>query len=65
LNIIFQKEPLEANFHAVAKVWVAHVEIGQYPYRIDLIRNEKPIFVVFDIDEAEILLPDIVVYARK
>lgn len=51
LFIIFQNPPLPpAEFNTGTKIGVAFVDIAQYPYYLDLVRNEKPISVTFNPD---------------
>ena len=63
LYVIFKKNPAEANtFDAASKTGVAYADISQFPYYLDLVRNEKPISVTFNPD---VTPPNYVVHANE
>ena len=63
LFVIFKTGTLPANtFDAASKIGVAHVHLDQFPYYLDLVRNEKPVNVTFNPD---VTPPSYVVHASE
>ena len=63
LYLIFKKNPTDVNsFNAATSTGVAYVDIAQFPYYLDLVRNEKPVSVTFNPDSSP---PSYVVHANE
>ena len=65
LYIIFQKEPLPPNFYSESgsiKVVCAFANINEYMHYVDMLRNEKPIQVTFNLG---VTPPSIAVYPKE
>ncbi|MGI8685853.1 MAG: hypothetical protein ACR2MO_12350 [Acidimicrobiales bacterium] len=63
LYLIFKKNPTDTNsFDPTTKIGVAYVDVMQFPFYIDLVRNEQPINVTFNPDVSP---PNFVVHANE
>ena len=53
LFVNFKSGTLPPNtYDPASKVGTAHAQIDQFPFYVDLARNEKPVFVMFNPDAA-------------
>ncbi len=63
LHVVFTNGAPPANtFDAGSKTGVAHVQLAQLPYYVDVARNEKPVNVTFNPD---VTPPAYVVHAHE
>lgn len=64
LYLIFKKDAASSanTFDAASKTGVAYADLAQFPFYVDLVRNEKPINVTFNPDVAP---PSFVVHANE
>lgn len=63
LYLIFKENPTDTNsYDAAQKTGVAYVDVMQFPFYLDIVRNEKPVNVTFNPDTTP---PNFVVHANE